>query len=423
MFAKKIKTLSFAIALFFFSQAALSTLDISEGFTQELGLTISQKAGFHGIRANNPLNKDNWQEQPEWELTMQGELDWYVGFTDRWQFSLASNLHWLESAGEYWKEHKVLRDDSHVSLNEALFSFDIHEYGLRLMAGKTSIRQGSAVLFPVLDFLIKDTKQNNGNTSGKWLAGFSLQQGKANLGAWFSPPPFYEHENSDLTTLLHLGYTQNVHRFGLLYYHKGANVLGGYYSGQIGDSVIPYLEAAVSDHPLLHSFTPESVFSPSDNWSSDATCGLSYSPSFLNISIYLEYRYRSSGYESDDWNEIEKNVHSLRSLLPHNPSYYGISGSIASSLPYFTTPKHSFGLRFQNSRLLANHFYYNINTFFLAPDGLYLSAAVELSAIDRLKISLQLIEALSLGDKGEMAWWKDSWQIQLAAQWTARTFE
>ena len=66
---------------------------------------------------------------------------------------------------------------------------------------------------------------------------------------------------------------------------------------------------------------------------------------------------------------------------------------------------------------------YNINAFFLAPDGLYLSGETVLSAIDRLKISVGFIQLLSLDNSGEMAWWKDEWQIKLAARWTAKAFE
>ncbi len=432
MSAERIRAALLCAAIAFIARGASPESGPSGDLAQELGLIVSQDADLHGIRTDNPLNVGNWQGKPDWETAMAAELDWYAGYANRIRLSVNGDMEWREASGEYRGEGPVSRGGTDLFLDEALICLDLHEWGLRLASGKTTIRQGPTVLFPVVDFLVKDTKLSDGQNHGAWTTGLSLTAGHAVIEAWISPanswfrddysPPGSDGDE-DPMVLAHAAFESGIHRLGALYYHNGANSVGCYYSGQIGDGLIPYAEAAVSDGPLVRPFADELLRSAPDGWSLDATCGASWAPSFAGVTAYVEYRYRSSGYDDGEWDEIRDGLAGLLSPPPDYPLYYRSCGSIASSLPYFDTPTHSFGLRLQNSRPIADALDCYLNAFFLAPDGLYLSGELSLSAIDRLRVSIGATALMSLEDRGEVAWWNDAWSVRLAASWTVRAYE
>ncbi|HHU36865.1 MAG TPA: hypothetical protein GXZ47_06510 [Treponema sp.] len=431
------------MSLILCGRTPLWAFDISDSISQELGLNIHQEVNLHGIREDNPTNTDNWQKLSEWETQMSASLDWYLGFSNRCTITAEGTMNWLQHAEPCSEENRRLQGNPAFALNEALLAVNIHEVGIRFFAGKTLVTQGPAVIFPVLDFLAKDClakdlKTASAEQEGLWMTGASF--GKNNIFAeiWFSPAlswapgeDFSANSESNPVVLFHTVYTLGTHRFGLIYYYGGqtitGNTAGAYYSGQISDSLIPYGEVSFADHRLVPGLPAEATFQLPETKSVDATVGLSYAPDFANLSFFFEYRFRSSGYNSKTWNSIKSELSDLSALVdqaPQNePLYKRLCGAHSSSLPYFNTSVHSAGIRIQNSRQIADLFDYNINTFYLAPDGIYLSAHTSLSLIDRLKIGLTTTGLFSLADKGEMAWWENNWQLQLAAEWQLRTYE
>lgn len=397
--------------------------------TQDLALDIGEAGELTGVRMDNPLNEDNWQGRGEWKARMTGNLDWYVGVSDLAYFSFKGDMAWDEAAGDRWSESDSLRGSPVFRPKEALLSVNATKIGASVMAGRTSRRYGSAVMMSVVDFLTMDTMENDAANHGKCMAGLSLFRNPVSLELWYSPiaswvPDEFRYKRAsdgvDAMVLASASALVGVHRFGAVYYHNGANSAGAYYSGQVGDSLIPYAECAVSDRPLLATFVPDSVLSRSDGASLDALVGCSVSPRVGNVTAYLEYRYRSSGLTPDDWDGLESAFASYPEAMGQAAR---MRGSVASSLPYFYTATHTVGIRIQNASAIADRIDYNLNAFYLAPDGLYLKAESTLSLFDRMKISGIAESMVALGDKSEIGWWNETWRLTLAARWTVTASE
>jgi hypothetical protein len=431
MFASRERLVRFALCVSLVALAPVASL-AGEGalpVTQDLALDVSETGELAGVRMDNPLNEDNWQGRGEWKARMTGNLDWYVGVSDVAYFSFKGDMSWDEAAGDRWSEEESLRGSPVFRPKEALVSVNATSLGASVMAGRTSRRYGSAVMMSVVDFLSMDTMENDAANHGKCMAGLSFFRNPVSLELWYSPiakwvPDEFRYKSAsdgvDSMVLASASALVGVHRFGAVYYHNGASSCGAYYSGQVGDSLIPYAEFAVSDHPLLAPFVPDSAFSRSDGASLDALVGCSVSPRVGNVTAYLEYRYRSSGFTPADWDSLESALDSCPEAMGQAAR---LRGSVASRLPYFYTATHTAGIRIQNASAIADCIDYNLNAFYLAPDGLYLKAESTLSLFDRMKL-LGVAEAMvALGDESEIGWWNETWRLTLAARWTVTTSE
>ncbi|MDR2601450.1 MAG: hypothetical protein LBC53_03225 [Spirochaetaceae bacterium] len=396
----------------------VSANDFLDAIRQQLDLTIHQSMNLYGIREDNPLNRNNWQEQEEWESRLEAELSWYLQFANILQLNFRGDMQWSEISG-YYDDREFLYKDVLFNVDETLLDINIYGTG-RIMAGKTMRKYGAALLLPVTNFLYEDTIEKDSENHGKWMAGFSFYQGIISVESWYSPiadwvhdaytPPLRDGLNAIF--LLNSIITTDIHRFGFVYYHNRAHKAGAYYSGQIGDSFIPYAEIAVSNHPLVSSFAPDAVLSRSDSWSFDGLLGGSCYLTDINTAIYMEYRYRTSGYTNNNWNVLEQGLSST-----------AIIETIANALPYLYTPVHTIGIRVQNTRQIRELFDYGINLFWLAPYGMYIRGEGVVSLFERLKISLGASYIPSFGNSGETRWWNKTWQIDLALQWSVRTME
>jgi hypothetical protein len=92
-------------------------------------------------------------------------------------------------------------------------------------------------------------------------------------------------------------------------------------------------------------------------------------------------------------------------------------------LPYLSTPRHTAGIRFQNTGQIADRFDYSAALFYLAPDGFFIRGEGAVTFVERLKIMLGVSVFPSLADRGEMAWWEKKWQGDITLQWTVKTSE
>ena len=436
-----------SLALLVAVGAAARAEGFSESVAQRLCLEVGEESTVTGIRADNPTNADNWQGRDEWKAAMTADLDWFLGISNRAYFSFKGDMDWTQVSGARWDQNGATGGDRSFRAKEALASFSLNEWGINAMAGKTMRRYGTAVMMPVTDFLSRDTAENDSPNHGKWMAGVSLSRNPVTAELWYAPIDSwvrdeYRYDSArdgvDAMVLFDASILVDVHRAGLVYYHDGSNALGAYYSGQLGECVIPYAECAVSDRPLLPSFAPEDQLSRDDGPSLDALLGFSVSPRVGNVTAYVEYRYRSSGITGKEWDSLESAI--VEPALPGGYASMGdyasadeyavafgaarrAQGAVASNLPYFYTATHAIGVRAQNASSIADCVDYNLNAFYLAPDGLYLKAESTLSAIDRLKLIASASAMIALGDEGEMRWWNETWQLSLAARWTVSTSE
>jgi hypothetical protein len=441
-------TLAFSIALFFGALAAASAEGFSESIAQRLCLEVGEESTVTGVREDNPTNADNWQGRDEWKAAMTADLDWFLGISDRAYFSFKGDMDWTEASGARGDTDGATSGDRSFREKEVLATVNFPELCASAMAGKTMRRYGTAVMMPVTDFLSRDTAENDAPNHGKWMAGISFSRNPVTAELWYAPIGSWVRDEYryasgrdgvDAMVLCNASILVDVHRAGLVYYHNGSNALGAYYSGQLGECVIPYAECAVSDRPLLASFAPEDAMPRDDGPSLDALLGFSVTPRVGNVTAYVEYRYRSSGVTANEWDDLESaladpvapDFSSPAAGGPPSPAEYAAAvgaarraqGSTAAELPYFYTATHAIGARVQNSSSIADCVDYNLNAFYLAPDGLYLKAESTLSALDRLKLIASASAMIALGDKGEMRWWNETWQLSLAARWTVATSE
>ena len=430
-----------------FISLALPAMTFSEGLaesiSQDLALTVGQKATASGIREDGPLNRDNWQDRDVWESRMDGELEWRARAGDWAAFSFRGDMSWIEGASSQWGILRGERAAPEFRHDELLLSLSARDWGMTALAGKTMRRYGTAVMMPVADFLSVDVDEGEAGRHGKWMAGLSLFADPVTVEAWYAPiarwvPDEYRHDRArdgvDAMALVNVSALVGVNRVGALYYHDGASALALYWSGQVGDGLVPYAECAVSDRPLLDDFAPGIAPALGDWASLDALAGFSFSPVGLNATVYAEYRFRSSGYGSDDWDALET---ALADPVPPDPTdaasiaAYGAAmgdafrkrGAVASALPYFNASRHSAGLRIQNSRAIAGFLDCNLNAFYLAPDGFYLKAEASASLIDRLTLVATAEAMLTSGSAGELAWWNETWRASLAAIWQVMASE
>ena len=432
-----------SLALLVAALSAARAEGFSESVAQRLCLEVGEESTASGVRGDNPLNVDNWQGRDEWKAAMTADLDWFLGVSNRAYFSFKGDMDWTEGSGARWESGGASSGDRSFRAKEALVSLSISEWGVSAMAGKTMRRYGSAVMMPVTDFLSRDTAETDSPNHGKWMAGVSFSRNPvtaelwcAPIGSWVRDEYRYDaaRDGVDAMVLFDVSILVDVHRAGLVYYHNGSNALGAYYSGQLGECVIPYAECAVSDRPLLAPFAPEGLMPRDDGPSLDALLGFSVSPRVGNVTAYVEYRYRSSGITGKEWDSLE--VALADPVIPNSgaPGSAGeyaaavgaarrAQGAVAAELPYFYTARHAIGVRAQNSSSIADCVDYNLNAFYLAPDGLYLKAESTFSALDRLKLIASASAMIALGDEGEMRWWNETWQLSLAARWTVSASE
>jgi hypothetical protein len=412
-----------AAMLFLTAAFASAAEDFSDTIHQQLDLRVNQSINLYGIRNDNPLNRNNWQEQEEWESILGADLSWSAQFSNSLQFDFRGDMWWSEIAGGYGAG-ALLYKDPLFNVDEALLDITIRGTG-SVMAGKTMRNYGAALLLPVTNFLYEDTMENNNGNHGKWMAGFSFYRGVVSVEGWHAPMAQWIHDaytppdrdGLDAMFLLNTIITADIHRIGFIYYYNRAHKMGAYYSGQMGDSFLPYAEIAVSNHPLLPSFAPGTVLSRPDSWSFDGLWGGACYFTDSNIAVCLEYRFRTSGHTDTDWNVLAEG---LSSPEFGNPA---VMGDIAKALPYLYTPTHTIGLRLQNTRQIGGLFDYGITLFWLAPHGMYMRGEGAVSLFERLTISLGASYIPSFGNKGESRWWNKLWQINLALQWSARTAE
>jgi len=337
------------LALMGFMFVVSRTLLFPETIEQQLDLTMGQTAGIWGLGTENPLNRDNWQEQKDWETEMEAALNWHIRFSNRLLFDFSGSMAWMEMGG-FYNGGTPVYESPLFALDESLLNLNIHEAGIRVMAGKTMRKQGTALLLPVTNFLYDDTLEPDRDNHGKWMAGFSLYQQGIFFEGWAAPAASwvpdayspYAGGESSVMVLLNGAYTFDVHRLGLLYYYNGAHKTGLYYSGQIGTAFIPYGEAAISNHSMIKQFVPGSLYVPPDTWSFDMVLGGSYAFSRLNGTLYMEYRYRSSGYDANDWQKIN-------TAIAAQGLNHGALGLMAQSLPRLYTTPHTIGFRIQNT--------------------------------------------------------------------------
>lgn len=369
-----------------------------KSMSQDITLSVEQRASFIGINEDSPINPDNWMEKYDRETLLEARLRWNVSYKNR---------AWIDLEGDLKRDH-INDGESRVNLSEAALTISAYELGLRATAGKTMRRYGAALLLPVTDFLYEGDSQ--------YMCGLSYSSQPFSADVWYADAK---------TAFAHAVLSFGENRLGVLGNISQTMKAGAYYQGQAGDSVIPYLEWALSNEAILYN---------DPGLATDILAGLSYAPFFANATIFAEYRFRSAGLTEGDWNDLRLSVRDPTPPSAQTPQTMGefyakkgrvqsLRGEIALNLPYLEASAHTAGLRAQNSRQIGGVLDWNLTSFYILPDGLFFRAEAIASPFDQLQFGLRTDTVISVQDKGEAAWWPEKWKATLTVKWTARTSE
>jgi hypothetical protein len=271
---------------------------------------------------------------------------------------------------------------------------------LELLAGKLRPQFGVNYIEPLS---VLNLRGRDSYDDGLWLSGFLLSAGAFNLEA------YGELEgNPELFSALSALF--GLHELGLLYKRErrsgaeACDFLGAWYRTQIGDGFIPYGEVAFRSDSAFLDLDGQEARDFGGNWG--ALIGLGWSPEGVNLSAYLEYRYRQAGYDEDDWDRVDS--FGLRAAGAYLPDF-----------PYLQTSIHAVGLHLQSQDEVLGTLTWSATCIYLLPDGLYTQALLEASFVERCSIGLKAELASSLGDAGrsEQTFWGHEGRLSLYLNW------
>lgn len=380
---------------------------------QSLFLELTQSALAQAIRGEGPVNADNWMALPEWSLPMAGTAEWNVNIAQRLKASLSPSFGWNVTGGSYSDgslqtlEAQEGRPD--IGLDRMETRLSVREWGLEALFGKLSPRYGTNYLPPLSAI---QTGATGDSAKGLWMGGAFLAIGDYSLEAYCQTDPAAIDAEGPIVVAA-ASALLGVHEAGLIYRRENGSCFGAWYRGQVGEGLIPYAEFMVRETGDF--IDVEGLGSRGIGWNADALAGLGYSPEGLNLSAYLEYRFRQAGYAESDWE-------SLRGLPPPEQA------AIVKSFPRLQSSIHALGLRLMNADEIDGLFTWSLTAIYLAPDGLYAEANAQASLFDWLSLGAKASCALLLGSEpgsadSEIAFWPLPWRFSLYASWKINAAE
>ena len=236
---------------------------------------------------------------------------------------------------------------------------------------------------------------------GLWLSGLLFTTGVFSLEA-------YGQVDSDPVVFSSLSALVDVHEFGFLYKRAEGGIssaddfFGVWVRTQVGDGLIPYAEVAFRTGSGFLDLDGQEERDFGGN--GEALAGLGWSPADVNLSAYLEYRFRQAGYDGGDWDSLGSL--GLRDVGAYLPDF-----------PYLQTSRHALGLHLQSQDEILDLFTWSATCIYLFP-GLYTQARLEAAFVERCSIGLKGELASDLGRSDtEAAFWPHEGRLTLYATW------
>ncbi len=297
-------------------------------------------------------------------MPLRADLRWKIDIGETLTLALESALDWRAASGALMDG--ILRSDeageAEFTLNQAELRWAIRQSGPRLVLGKSRPAFGVNYIGP-----LSAVGSVAEGSEAPWLGGTLLGLGDyaAELYCELSPDPLLIASVSAL---------MGGHELGALYKREDGQGFGAWYRSQIGDSLIPYAEALIRDN--ADTLELSGALDRGVGWNADALIGLGWTPMDINLSCYLEYRWRQAGYGEKDWAAI-------RALSPP------LRAPLMGRFPYLKSAIHTIGLHLRNAAEIRDSLSWTATAIYLPPDGLY----AELGA------GIRLSDQLSLGAK------------------------
>jgi hypothetical protein len=404
-----------AIAVFAFALSRASAKDAGEiptvdnkpAIGQSFTVELTQSAIVRKIREDGAANADNWMTLPAWWLPMDATAEWKIDIARILSFSLTPELAWRETGGSFTDgEFKELADQKQTpvfSLDRAEARLLIRDWGLHAVFGKLRPQFGVNYIAPLS---VMNLRGRDEFDQGLWMGGLFWTIGDLSLESYCQTDPD-AWADKDPVIIAAVNALFGIHEAGLLYRHEYGHNFGAWYRGQIGEGIIPYAECMLRQSGEFLDIA--GLPSRAVDWNIDALAGIGYSPAELNLSCYLEYRFRQAGYRSADWED-------LRGLSRPDQA------SAITGLSFLQSAVHSVGLHLRNADEIGGCFSWSLSCVYLAPDGLYADATANLLLFDRFSLGADIAYACLLGSDAataasEIGLWPEKTKCTLYASW------
>jgi hypothetical protein len=288
-------------------------------------------------------------------------------------------------------------------LKRAEARLSVREWGLEAVFGKLRPQFGANYVAPLS---LMNLRGRDEFEKGLWMGGASWTIGDLAFEAYCETDPAAIGAG-DPVVIAASSALFGINEAGILFRREYGNNFGAWYRGQIGEGLIPYAELMLRETGDF--IDVEGLPSRGAGWNADALAGMGYSPALLNLSCYLEYRYRQAGYGEGDWE-------GMRGLLPPDQA------AAVQAFPFLQSAVHSVGFHARNAIELGGFLSWSLSCVYLAPDGVFAEAAAEALLFDRLALGANASCAVAItggaeSARSEMGLWPYSFRFSLRASW------
>lgn len=219
-----------------------------------------------------------------------------------------------------------------------------------------------------------------------------------------------DEENFDHLYLGRLSASLDIHSINFVYQNSKEHRLGFSYSSQIGDTVIPLLEAVWSSGRRakgLEKSEEEYSLVVNDTPFLSILAGFSWAPYFMSWTLFCEFLYNGEGLSKREWNDFSSNLEDIgkNELLKtrYLPGIYQNIDFMNSSRYYLITH-----LKQSDSERFFDLLKIDGTLITVYPLGLYGNLEFELDLFDHLTIESS-IGGVLYSEKGtELSYMKDN---------------
>lgn len=369
---------------------------------------------FQNVTTENQLNLDNWLEMADWGDTSRFSFSLFIDLNRLLSFHFEPQVDFFQF--DSFTEHEMLIDVfqpnnfneySMLEINRLSLSCMLFDGLLTMEIGKLLPSFGVGYGRRPTDFITQMTRFRN-EDKGKYLIDFNIFYNFLNFEVIYAPnrdfiPDDYTDfesiiENDDFW-LVRCGLSLASHELSFLYFHGNNDSFGLNYSSQIGEELISYCEAVISDENKIKRIKKDDSeiynFELEETWFFTSLLGLCYSPIFLDFSFYLEFLYNGDGYTPDEWKDYYNYIQEINDMpvtMTQQKMYY-----LGKANTYFSRNNMSFYYSFLHIK--SNDYFYDLfsieNTIIMTyPFGVINIFTVSLNFFDNIYMDTDFFSLL-----------------------------
>ncbi len=349
---------------------------------QSIRIEATESVFARDLREDGPVNADNVLGLPEWQSSLEADIEWSIDIAHRVRIELSPSVDWLQAGGgiEAWRldYSSAQYEDPKIDLSLAEVRLSLPEIGMEAIFGKLRPEFGANYIEPLS---ATKPRGREAESEAPWMGGFFLAMGDTALEA-------YCEIAEDPRSTICLSSLFGEHEVGILWTRRPYDSIGAFWRCQFGESMLAYAEASLREKGEFLDIPGLTARGVERNV--DALAGFSFTPGDLGFSIYLEYRYRGAGYSKEDFDEL--------TALP-----LPLQGAALKGLAFLQTARNSFGLHAMSETGSDDPVSWSATCFYFLPDGLDLSGTVEARIADQCRIGVEVEFVAPLSGASEAA--------------------